>query len=912
MTSAPSTNVVLRHIRELAAVEGAARLPDGQLLERFVARHDDSAFEALLRRHGPLVLGVCRRVLSEAHDVEDAFQATFLVLARKAATVGRRAALGTWLYQVAYHTAQRARKRAAARRRREDRAPPREQPDPLAEVTGRELLAVLDEELHRLPERLRAPLVLCYLEGKTRDEAARDLGWSLGTLKRRLEGGRAVLHARLSGRGLALAGMLAAGLGVVAVPPALAAVTTAAALLVAAGNEAAVAAPVLRLMSDALRAITAGPRKAVGALLVIVTLIAAGAGLLTHRSPAAAGADPPAPVAEAPKARPDADREEMTVRGRVLADGKPVADAEVAVVARGWSFAAKDYQALTKGTTDTDGRFRLTVPRLSSGEGFVLARKAGHALAQQPLNLAAGQQEMTLALPPEQPLRGRLHDLQGQPAAGVKVTVLRIGGRFDDVLNNPPEGVPLWPKAVTSDAEGRFTIAGLPRNQEAQLLVPGDDRFAWQALRLPPDNGDKAMTWTLAPGHLLEGLVVYEDTGKPAAGARVAVRPADIRGHTDKDGHFQVNLPAVDQDRLPPLLVYPGEGEPYLPVRQQVTWPRGAVKHRIEVKLPRGVRVRGTVTEADGRKPVAGAAVLFVPREGDNTKRSPNVLTAWDDMTASGGDGTFRLVAPAGPGHLLVGGPGLDFIHEEVAEGALLVGKPVGSRLYPDGLVKLDLSPAADPKEVTVPLRRGVTVRGRVLDPQGKPVARALMLCRLFRSVVPLSGFTAEVRDGLFALHGCDPGQDYPVYFLDPENGWGASVSLSGKQAGGDPVTVRLAPCGRATARLVDDAGKPLKDYLPRGGLLRIVVTPGPPFHEAARKGVVAADEVFAAILLSHKQRGEQKGLTTDAEGRFTYSNLIPGASYRIEVVGKEGPVVRKEFQALADKTIDLGDVAVE
>jgi RNA polymerase sigma-70 factor (ECF subfamily) len=303
MTSVQA-DVVLRHIRDLAAAGNATRLPDRQLLDRFATDHEQAAFEVLVRRHGPLVLGVCRRVLHNPHDAEDAFQATFLALARRAGSAGRRASLGTWLYRVAYHTALRARKQTAVRRKHEDQAPPREQRDPLAEVSGRELLAVLDEELHKLPERLRVPLVLCYLEGKTRDEAARELGWSLGTLKRRLEQARASLRARVAGRGVGLAALLAAGLGGAAVSPALAAATAGAARLVAAGNQAPVSAGVKGLMTDALRAMTAGPRKAVAAVFLAATLIATGAGLFAYRAPVGAGGDPPAPRPAPPNRRP--------------------------------------------------------------------------------------------------------------------------------------------------------------------------------------------------------------------------------------------------------------------------------------------------------------------------------------------------------------------------------------------------------------------------------------------------------------------------------------------------------------------------------------------------------------------------------------------------------------------------------
>src|SRR5262249_40077942 len=251
--------IVLRRLRELGAGKGA---PDQQLLERFANAHEEAAFEALVRRHGPLVLGVCRRVLHQEQDAEDAFQATFLVLARKAGSISKRAAVGNWLYRVAYHMALQARKKAAVRQKREARATRRELADPLAEVTGRELLAVFDEELQNLPEGERAALVLCYLEGKTRDEAARDAGCSESTLKRRLERGKERMRLRLARRGVALpAALLAAGLAQsarAAVPLRLAASAVKAGWLFATDQaQAGAASPqALALANEALRAIT--------------------------------------------------------------------------------------------------------------------------------------------------------------------------------------------------------------------------------------------------------------------------------------------------------------------------------------------------------------------------------------------------------------------------------------------------------------------------------------------------------------------------------------------------------------------------------------------------------------------------------------------------------------------------------
>src|SRR5262245_23718950 len=161
------TDTVLRHVRRLAA-RPASVLDDRQLLERFTAGRDEAAFAELVRRHGPMVLGVCRRVLHNSHDADDAFQATFLVLVRKAGSISKGESVGGWLQRVAHNVALKSREQASARRRREQRPEGHSPADALAEVTGRELLAVLDEELARLPQRYRAALVLCYLEGKTR------------------------------------------------------------------------------------------------------------------------------------------------------------------------------------------------------------------------------------------------------------------------------------------------------------------------------------------------------------------------------------------------------------------------------------------------------------------------------------------------------------------------------------------------------------------------------------------------------------------------------------------------------------------------------------------------------------------------------------------------------------------------
>lgn len=206
-------------------------LLDEQLLEKFIADRDAAAFGALVRRHGRLVLNVCRRVLHHEADVEDAFQATFIVLMRNARAIGQRERLASWLYGVAYRIALNARAKASRRHAHEqpvDEARLHAQGPAAQTADWQDVRPVLDEELSQLPDKYRAPLVLCYLEGKTTNEAARQLGWPVGTVASRLPRAREMLRGRLLRRGLtlsagALALMLAQNTATAAVPAGLSA-----------------------------------------------------------------------------------------------------------------------------------------------------------------------------------------------------------------------------------------------------------------------------------------------------------------------------------------------------------------------------------------------------------------------------------------------------------------------------------------------------------------------------------------------------------------------------------------------------------------------------------------------------------------------------------------------------------------
>ncbi len=206
---------VLRQLRTLFNVGTVRDLTDGQLLEQFATDRGEVAelaFAVLVERHGPMVMRVCRGVLGDAHDTQDAFQATFLVLVRKARALWVRDSLGPWLHQVAFRTASSART-AAARRHRHERLAARSEEAKTRCEPSDELEKTLHEEINRLPERFRAPVVLCDLEGQSHEQAARQLGWPIGTVKSRLSRGRERLRGRLLRRGLSPdPGLIAAAL----------------------------------------------------------------------------------------------------------------------------------------------------------------------------------------------------------------------------------------------------------------------------------------------------------------------------------------------------------------------------------------------------------------------------------------------------------------------------------------------------------------------------------------------------------------------------------------------------------------------------------------------------------------------------------------------------------------------------
>ena len=296
MMAAKKSNPVLQLIARMVDDQRLATLPDAELLSRFLEQQDQAAFHALVRRHGPMVLEVCRSVLHNTADIEDGYQATFMVLACKGKSVRKMASLASWLHGVAYRTACNARRRTATRQRCESQVA-RPEATPPDDLTWKEVQTIVHEEIGGLGVGYRDPLVLCYLEGKTHADAATQLGLPLGTLKGRLERGRALLRTRLVRRGLGPTAVLLAAswpLSTVSAKPGVVLMSAAvkAALLAASGRAEAVAAlpQVAALAEGVLRSMLYYKLKFISVLLAaLLTCTAAGTYLATSR-----GTDAPA------------------------------------------------------------------------------------------------------------------------------------------------------------------------------------------------------------------------------------------------------------------------------------------------------------------------------------------------------------------------------------------------------------------------------------------------------------------------------------------------------------------------------------------------------------------------------------------------------------------------------------------
>ncbi len=937
--SSAQVGTVLRHIQKLATVRKDNELPDRDLLERFARDGDESAFAALLERHGAMVLSVCRNVLHDLHDAEDAFQAAFLLLARKAGSIHRREAVSGWLYRVAYHTALRLKANAARRRIIEKRAVTMPSADPVLDLSLREVRSVLFEELDALPEEYRAPLVLCGLEEKSLEESARLLGWTKGTVKGRLQRGRELLRGRLRQRGLELPAVLAASAlalhtASTRVSAALAESTLRAAVQVAAGGGGvvgAVSAEVAALVQGASKSMFHGKLTIATALLLAIGVAATTVGFVRHR---AAAADPPAAPhqvrADQPKPQPREAQPTIAVQGRVLdPDGKPVAGAKL-YLATG---IRHRQTASEQATSGADGRFRLTVRKSETEEDSpdesppqLMAITKGHGCDWSKIDSA--KKEITLRLVKDVPVTGRILDPDGKPVVGARLTINGVsafhGEGLGKYIQEARKGfgikeakywdgpLPGQAAVLTTGADGRFRLAGVGRERVVYMHIEGPHIAS---TGLGPVMTRTAQTIVDTRGMKLygasfdhvglasrpvRGVVRDKATGIPLAGVSVehyhGQGPAAL---TDKEGRYE--LLGLVKSRRYSLVVNPPDGR-YFRLRVHLEDTPGLAPLVCDIELTREVTVRGRVTDKATGKPVVGARVDYNPLAGNNYANLMTDVAKPSASATTGPDGSYTLTVMPGQGVIGVAAPRLDVfmpalvtpkqikdffknpVIERQSEDFLTVagGRNSFGAISQNSYNALVLvEPGEKEKELTkdVTLERPLERKGRVFAPDGQPLP-GVRVCGLVRHGVH------TLKGAEFTVRGINPRANRPLVFYHKEKNLGFYL----KDLRGDstvPLTVKLQPCGSASGRILDPDGAPVAG-------LHLVVQ-------------------GRALPIFGDAGGGSQLLTTDKEGRFRAVGLVPGQEYRVSEAHHNGILrIYAPARVTPGKHQDLGDIKMD
>jgi len=859
-------------------------LADGVLLDRFVVNRDQAAFAALVDRHGPMVLGVCRRVLGRAHDAEDAFQAAFLVLARKAPSIRKRDALASWLHGVAYHVAANLRRAESRRGALQIPRPDVTQEDVVAEVSWREVWAAIDEELALLPQRYRAPLVLCYLEGRTRDEAALSLGWSEGTFRGRLERGRDALRARLIRRGIGLSAvLLASALGheaATAAPFALVVATVAAATQFTAKGAVAglISAKVASLTEGVLKAMLVSKLKMAAVVLLALCMAAVGGVMLakgpddkqsdkTIKPPVHAASENPAPPAAAPAAL-------GTMRVVVLdPQGKPLPAANIYANISS-SISTGEYKIVNQDLkTDAAGAIQVELPKNTT----CVRMWAG---AKPFVTMFANWEETELAsgkgLPADYTFRlergltagGRIVDEDGKPVVGAKVQVNLAGEpkplngdgrtRYDNSMAYGSD-------AAITDAEGHWRIDNVPNSPRAELmlLVSHPDYASdksWQeasgvntALLLK----EKA-TLTLKRGVILRGQVT-DPAGKPIKDAIIVLgnepynSAAPTEFSTDADGRYR--LPALAPGETTLTVVTHG----WAPQLRKVNVQTSLLPQDFRMALGKTIRLR------------------FVDAAGKPAPKAYVTLNGWK--------GGHSLQSIFNPNHPKVPNPKIPGKADAdgVYEWTWAPDDPVKLIITSEGFARAELEIAGGALERTVTLKID-HVAGRVTDAATGELIPAF-------TVIPVVVFS---KDFLSAERGrAKAGQDGRLSFAGHRTDYPLRIRI--EAMGYRTQDGQAFQLGDETARKQDFR---LQPSAPVGG----VVT------DAAGKAVANAEVLLATPTEQGElmQDGDNHKLTTDAAGRFAFPD--PGEACAV-VVRSDVGIAQAEFPA---NQHDLGTLRLQ
>jgi len=773
----------LRTLFDLGIVSG---LSDSQLIDRFLTRGGEAAeraFAMLVERHGPMVLRVCGNILSAPHDVEDALQATFLILLRKAGTIRDRTSCASWLHGVALRAAAGIRTADARRRSHERRVARGVNEVSAGDGAGSpdELRGVIDQELGRLRAQYRSPLVLCYLEGLSCEEAACRLGWPVGTVKSRLARGRGRLRDRLVRRGL----VPTAAIGLPApsratVPPALAAKVVAEAERVMAGASSGLAcspAVASRVRSELRRGWVL--RSAwVATALVAVGLVASAAALASREQGRAVATPVLARVAEP---EPDAG----PIHARVIdRDGKGVAGTEVRVF--GKAIRARVV------TTDDDGR--VLIPRDAVDDQISLVATRGDALgwasryflghpgqprAANGSGTAADPIVLTL-LPRSREVTGSILDSKGGPIAGVRVIVriLDHAGHSTGYLvpgQLEPEG---WPLGSTiTDERGRYTLR-LPERTASSMwashrqfvgpmIAVSEDARALEPVRMEPAGG-------------VTGRVTDATTGEPVAGVRLGAQILDhhekiLNGGggdalSDAQGRFLIG--GLEPGVYNVLFDRPADRDKATARAAEAVRVRLGENATVDLRMIEGRPLRGIVIDAQTGRPAAGVLVGCYgpahPRSGAEV-----------ESRRTDEQGRFTFYVPPGEQYVYVmdgssfgrvGRSVVDVPERGEAEPVRLIRNADGGNRPAFALEAIKKEAVTIEKKVAGPNPAapaeesppGRTVTGRVRDPQGRPLAGVEVYLALEhmpdrREALRRFDSAATDRDGVFVLAGLPP-----------------------------------------------------------------------------------------------------------------------------------------------------------
>jgi RNA polymerase sigma factor (sigma-70 family) len=959
----------LRHIHQLFGDGTLAGQPDSRLLERYAAERDDTAFSALVQRHGPMVIAVCHGVLDDTNDAEDAFQATFLLLARKAGAIWVGDSLGGWLHRVAWRIALQVKSDASRRRQQERRAAERSPGRCHITPSWDDVCTLIHQEIDSLPERYRKPIVLCYLEDMTYAQAAGRLQWSEATTRGRLARGRDLLKSRLTRRGVTLAGAGLASLGLPkpasAVTAAMVEATVRAARQFVLGESVIAATGSMasaHLVKQAMRTMMLTKLKLAGAAALLVGVLACVATGVAAMAEGRPGGPASMPVAldhaGSPTAKPangeqppraaDDENETITFHGRVLLPtGKPAAGAGLCVlVPRPGDGLKMD----TKTKADGDGRFRFGLPRSEVDEALQLGPFASITVLATAEGLGPDwaamskdfSQDISLQLVEDDvPIAGRILDLEGKPVAGAKITrgPIRAYGAsgLDPFLklvqedpmrasnHNPAKhfwtAFPGDPANIATDADGRFRLSGIGRDRIVDLKIEGPTiqsatitvmTRAAAAVSSPPGAfaGKTIYGATfehlVPPGRALTGIVRDQKTKQPLAGVTVCGSQTTARVVTDAQGRY--TLPGFPKGKSYGLMVLAYEKSAHFVTCERVADTAGLDPIEVNVDCAPGIPMRLKLLDKETGKPVKGADVFYMPVYPNAHVRE---VPGYSPVQAHG---PYNSALPQDDGTYLLGvlpGPGGVLVRTTE-------GKYRPACVDPKAFFKAPESKPGSPEDQ----RYGnfdyinfASGDGWATTPQAQ--FSAIVLVNPPDHSGPL---TAE------AVLERDPKREVRVTGPDGEIVTGLTAEGDGAEIGpsGVPTVAGLNPrrpkrfiikqpakkligCLVARGDEKDPYAVQLKPWATITG--RLVDKEGKPRQSV---DLMTSDWQGAS---SNPRRGVISfGQKTGADGRFRYEGLVPGQEYSAHAVGEQAMkggfgIVIDHVVVKPGETCDLGDV---